>query len=51
MADLHITTTRGSDTVFDEATVQGFKTSLRGVLRCRRRRRLRHGACTPQCHD
>ena len=34
MADLHITTTRGSDTVLDEATVQGFKPSLRGTLLC-----------------
>ena len=32
MADLRITTTRGTDTVLDEATVQGFKTSLRGPL-------------------
>jgi hypothetical protein len=34
MADLRITTTRGTDTVLDEATVQGFKTSLRGPLLC-----------------
>jgi FAD/FMN-containing dehydrogenase len=32
MADLRITTTRGTDTVLDEATVQAFKTSLRGPL-------------------
>jgi FAD/FMN-containing dehydrogenase len=32
MADLHITTTSGPDTVLDEATVQGFKTNLRGAL-------------------
>ena len=32
MADLRITTTRGTDTVLDEATMQGFKTSLRGPL-------------------
>jgi len=34
MADLRITTTRGTDTVLDEATVQGFKTNLRGLLLC-----------------
>jgi FAD/FMN-containing dehydrogenase len=34
MTDLRITTTRGSDIVLDEATVQGFKTSLRGPLLC-----------------
>ena len=32
MADLRITTTRGTDTVLDEATVQGFKSSVRGPL-------------------
>ncbi len=32
MADLRITTTRGPDTILDEGTVQGFKTSLRGAL-------------------
>src|SRR5919201_852728 len=32
MPDLQITTTRGTDLVLDEATVQGFKTSLRGPL-------------------
>jgi FAD/FMN-containing dehydrogenase len=32
MADVRIATTTGSDTVLDEATVQGFKTSLRGQL-------------------
>jgi hypothetical protein len=32
MADPHITTTSGPDTVLDEATVQGFKTNLRGAL-------------------
>jgi FAD/FMN-containing dehydrogenase len=32
MADLRITTARGSDTVLEEATVQGFKTSVRGPL-------------------
>ena len=32
MADLRMTTTRGTDTVLDEATVQGFKTGLRGPL-------------------
>src|SRR5712691_11848727 len=32
MADLRITTARGSDTVLDEATVQGFKTRVRGPL-------------------
>ena len=32
MTDLRITTTRGTDMVLDEATVQGFQTSLRGAL-------------------
>jgi FAD/FMN-containing dehydrogenase len=32
MADLRITTTRGTDTVLDDATVQGFKSSVRGPL-------------------
>jgi FAD/FMN-containing dehydrogenase len=32
MADLRITTTRGTDTILDEATVQGFKSNLRGSL-------------------
>ena len=32
MADLRITTTRGTDTVLDETTVQGFQTSVRGPL-------------------
>ena len=32
MADLRITTTGGTDTVLDEATVQGFKASVRGSL-------------------
>src|SRR5262245_992844 len=32
MPDLRVTTTRGTDTVLDEATVQGFQTSLRGSL-------------------
>jgi FAD/FMN-containing dehydrogenase len=32
MADLRITTTSGTDTFLDEATVQGFKTSVRGLL-------------------
>src|SRR5437867_5961954 len=32
MTDLRVTTTRGTDTVLDEATVQGFQTSLRGPL-------------------
>jgi hypothetical protein len=32
MEDLRIITTRGTDTVLDEATVQGFKTSVRGPL-------------------
>jgi FAD/FMN-containing dehydrogenase len=34
MEDLRIITTRGTDTVLDEATVQGFKTSVRGPLLC-----------------
>jgi hypothetical protein len=32
MEDLRISTTSGTDTVLDEATVQGFKTSVRGPL-------------------
>jgi len=32
MVDLRITTTGGTDTVLDEATVQGFKASVRGSL-------------------
>ena len=32
MTDLRITTTKGTDTVLDEATVQGFKSSVRGPL-------------------
>ena len=32
MADLYITTTRGSDTILAEATVQELKTSVRGPL-------------------
>ena len=32
MEDLRIITTSGTDTVLDEATVQGFKTSVRGPL-------------------
>ena len=32
MTDLRITTTRGTDMVLDETTVEGFKTSLRGPL-------------------
>jgi hypothetical protein len=32
MADLRITTTRGSDTILAEATVQGLKTSVHGPL-------------------
>ena len=32
MPDLRVTTTRGTDMVLDEATVQGFQTSLRGPL-------------------
>src|SRR5215475_8878642 len=32
MTDLRITTTRGTDTVLDDAIVEGFKTSLRGSL-------------------
>ena len=32
MEDLRIITTSGIDTVLDEATVQGFKTSVRGPL-------------------
>ena len=34
MTELRVTTTMGTDTVVDEATVQGFKTSLRGALLC-----------------
>jgi FAD/FMN-containing dehydrogenase len=34
MTELRVTTTTGTDTVVDEATVQGFKTSLRGALLC-----------------
>ena len=34
MTDLRITTTKGTSTALDEATVQGFKTSLRGPLLC-----------------
>ncbi len=34
MADLRITTTNDTDTVLDEATVQEFKTSMRGPLLC-----------------
>src|SRR5712691_9983624 len=34
MTDLRVTTTRGTNTVFDGATVQGFKASLRGELLC-----------------
>src|SRR6266568_9561189 len=32
MTELHVTTTSGTTIVLDEATVQGFKTSLRGPL-------------------
>ena len=32
MEDLRIITTGGTDTILDEATVQGFKTSVRGPL-------------------
>ena len=32
MADLRMTTTSGTDTLLDEATVQGLKTSVRGPL-------------------
>ena len=32
MADLRTTTTSGSDTIVAEATVQAFKTSMRGPL-------------------
>src|SRR5499427_2278037 len=32
MADLRVITTRGTDTVLDDAIVEGFKTSLRGSL-------------------
>ncbi len=32
MTELHITTTAGTSMVLDDATVQGFKTSLRGPL-------------------
>src|SRR5262245_32268460 len=32
MPDLRVTTTRGTDIVLDDATVQGFQTSLRGSL-------------------
>ena len=32
MADLRIATTRGTNTVVDEASVQGFKASVRGLL-------------------
>ena len=32
MPDLRVTTIRGTDMVLDEATVQGFQTSLRGPL-------------------
>jgi len=32
MTDVRVTTTRGTDMVLDEATVQGFQTSLRGAL-------------------
>src|SRR4029453_4231233 len=31
-AHLRLTTTRGTDTVLDEATMQGFQTSVRGPL-------------------
>lgn len=34
MTDLRVTTIRGTDIVLDEATVQGFKASLRGPLLC-----------------
>ena len=34
MTDVRVTTTRGTDIVLDEATVQGFPTSLRGLLLC-----------------
>jgi FAD/FMN-containing dehydrogenase len=34
MADLRVTTTRGTDVILDEAAVQGFKSSLRGPLLC-----------------
>jgi FAD/FMN-containing dehydrogenase len=34
MTDLRVTNTRGTSTVLDVATVQGFKTSLRGELLC-----------------
>lgn len=34
MTDLRIATTRGKDTVLDEATVEGFRTSVRGPLLC-----------------
>ena len=32
MTDLQITTTRGTDIVLDEATMQGFQSSVRGPL-------------------
>jgi FAD/FMN-containing dehydrogenase len=34
MPDLHVMTTEGTDIMLSEATVQGFKTSLRGPLLC-----------------
>ena len=34
MTELQVTTTSGTSMVLDEATVQGFKTSLRGPLLC-----------------
>ena len=36
MTDLQVTTTTGTGTVLDEATVQGFKANLRGELLCSR---------------
>ena len=32
MTELHVTTTSGTTMALDEATVQGFETSLRGPL-------------------
>src|SRR5882762_8930531 len=34
MTELHVATTSGTTMVLDAATVQGFKTSLRGPLLC-----------------
>ena len=51
MRDLHVTTTRGTSIVLNEATVQGFKTRLRGPLLCPGDAGYEEARTGLECHD